>query len=194
MYLLSFVLLLIVVYIVKKQKPEKLTYVLGLLALILIVCANTYEHIEGFTNLGFAPTENYRMGPLSEVKLNENDSLFHQEYNTYDGRKLTNAKSNCGWRKPPCNVPLLSEVKFTTPIGEDVPLTNDDPAAYSFPTVDGNNKSPQHLFMLTYNQVSPKCCPSTFSTSRGCVCMTNAQIDYINQRGGNKKTDSYISF
>ena len=194
MYLLSFVLFLIVIYVSNKQQSKNLTYALGLLAIILIVCANTHDKIEGFTNLGFAPTEQYRMGPLSDLKLNDSDSIFNQEYNTYDGRKLTNKESGCGWRKPPCNVPLLSEVKFTTPVGDDVPLTTGDPTSYSFPSVDGTKNTPQHLFMLTYNQVSPKCCPSTFSTSRGCVCMTNQQLNFINQRGKNKSTDSYISF
>ena len=32
---------------------------------------------------------------------------------------------------------------------------------------------------------SPKCCPNTYSNSMGCVCMTQSQYRYLNDRGGN---------
>ena len=33
------------------------------------------------------------------------------------------------------------------------------------------------------NVTSPSCCPSTFSTSTGCVCSTKNQRDFIAARG-----------
>lgn len=43
------------------------------------------------------------------------------------------------------------------------------------------------LFMFSKNKVDFDCCPSTFTTSRGCVCTTQKQIDMITKyRGGNK--------
>ncbi len=42
------------------------------------------------------------------------------------------------------------------------------------------------LFMFSNNQFKPECCPSTYSSSSGCACITQEQINYINQRGGNR--------
>jgi hypothetical protein len=42
------------------------------------------------------------------------------------------------------------------------------------------------------NKFKPECCPSPYSTSTGCVCMTSEQIKYLNTRGGNRTTDSGI--
>ena len=43
------------------------------------------------------------------------------------------------------------------------------------------------MFMFAENKASPSCCNSaTYSTSDGCVCTTDEQLRYINQRGGNR--------
>ena len=42
------------------------------------------------------------------------------------------------------------------------------------------------LSMLSENRVSADCCPSTYTTSNGCVCMTKDQLEQINTRGGNR--------
>ena len=42
------------------------------------------------------------------------------------------------------------------------------------------------MFMFANNEFKPECCPSTYSSSTGCACITQEQIDYINQRGGNR--------
>lgn len=42
------------------------------------------------------------------------------------------------------------------------------------------------LTMFSNNKSSPDCCPSTYSTSTGCVCATSEQMKYLNTRGGNR--------
>lgn len=42
------------------------------------------------------------------------------------------------------------------------------------------------LSMFYNNKSSPDCCPSTYSTSTGCVCATSEQMKYLNARGGNR--------
>jgi hypothetical protein len=42
------------------------------------------------------------------------------------------------------------------------------------------------LFFFADNKFKPECCPSTYSDSTGCACLSQAQVDYINQRGGNR--------
>ena len=42
------------------------------------------------------------------------------------------------------------------------------------------------LDMLNGTPASPDCCPSTYSTSTGCICETAEQAKYLNSRGGNR--------
>ena len=42
------------------------------------------------------------------------------------------------------------------------------------------------LFFFADNKFKPECCPSTYSDSMGCACLSQAQVDYLNQRGGNR--------
>jgi len=46
------------------------------------------------------------------------------------------------------------------------------------------------LSMFYDNTSSPDCCPSTYSTSTGCVCATSEQMKYLNKRGGNRTLTS----
>jgi hypothetical protein len=36
------------------------------------------------------------------------------------------------------------------------------------------------------NSFKPECCPSTYTSSTGCACTSVAQLNYLNQRGGNR--------
>lgn len=42
------------------------------------------------------------------------------------------------------------------------------------------------LFMFGQNKFAPECCPSTYSSSTGCACLSPEQAKYLNQRGGNR--------
>ena len=46
------------------------------------------------------------------------------------------------------------------------------------------------LFFFQNNQFKPECCPSPYSASTGCACMSSEQISYLNSRGGNRTCDS----
>ena len=52
--------------------------------------------------------------------------------------------------------------------------------------VDGTNDSVKAMSMFTFNNSSPDCCPASYSTSTGCVCMTNNQKDFLISRGNNR--------
>ena len=41
------------------------------------------------------------------------------------------------------------------------------------------------LLLFKNTQFKPECCPNTFSTSKGCACMTMDQYNYLKLRGGN---------
>lgn len=48
------------------------------------------------------------------------------------------------------------------------------------------------MLIFANNKSKPECCPSPYSTSTGCICMTSEQIKYLNTRGGNRTSDSGI--
>jgi hypothetical protein len=44
------------------------------------------------------------------------------------------------------------------------------------------------LATLSFDDVTthPDCCPSSYSTSGGCICVSKDQLNAINSRGGNR--------
>ena len=42
------------------------------------------------------------------------------------------------------------------------------------------------LFYFKDNEFKPECCPATYTTSTGCACSSEAQMKYLNERGGNR--------
>ena len=101
-----------------------------------------------------------------------------------DGIRL---KTGCSdeWRHPPCGPRFKNTTQNLTVQGHQLPLKT-PPTANDFPdapTVDGQEGSPQSLFMFAYNQSSPACCPSTYSTDLGCVCTTPEQRRWIENGG-----------
>ena len=46
------------------------------------------------------------------------------------------------------------------------------------------------LFFLANAKVSPDCCPSIYSTDRGCVCVSDAEAQIMGSRGGNRAMGS----
>lgn len=48
------------------------------------------------------------------------------------------------------------------------------------------------MVIFSKNKFKPECCPSPYSSSTGCVCMTPEQINFLNTRGGNRTSDSGV--
>lgn len=46
---------------------------------------------------------------------------------------------------------------------------------------------PDNLFYFKNNQCKPECCPATLACDGGCVCSSNFQRKFINERGGNRQ-------
>ena len=87
---------------------------------------------------------------------------------------------------------LVSNDKLMTYLGVQGPVQNvvSDDSDLSGPNVDGDPKSPQRLFMFANNTASLNCCPSTYSTDRGCVCSTEKQDDFVTRRGFNNSANN----
>ena len=104
----------------------------------------------------------------------------------YDGLCLKTGNQEY-WMKSPDNMPFLSNDTLYTYLGSEGPVKMkiSDQAALMGPPIDGVKGSPEKMFMLANNRSSLSCCPSTFSTSTGCICTTENQRDYVAERGGN---------
>ena len=101
----------------------------------------------------------------------------------YDGLLLTTSNPNSKYLKLN-DVSLTSKNDLCVYQGVESPLECKK-TLYSGmgPSITGVDGDDQNMFMLYRNKSSPDCCPSTFSTSTGCVCTTQQQRDYISSRG-----------
>ena len=101
----------------------------------------------------------------------------------YDGLVLTLDDPRSKYVKLK-GVSLASREDLCTYQGNELPLECDK-TLYSGmgPSITGVDGDDQNMFMFYRNKSSPECCPSTYSTSTGCVCTTQDQRDYVNRRG-----------
>ena len=175
--------LLISFYLNNRNNRTNLVFILC--ATVIYVCyLIEFVRRPNIMNLEtFQAKLDYEMGPYSAIKLN-NDGKF----NMYNPEK---SKVQCGHRKRPCNIGLHTDIRFDTPMGTEERYVADPDHNQSMPSVTGNPNDPKSLFMFTHNQTHPDCCPSTYSTDKGCVCTTKEQRDFINKRGNNRSTDIY---
>lgn len=139
--------------------------------------ANTIEH--------FTASIEHTIGPWDGINVEEKakNKRFKIEDKYPD--------EDCKWRKKPCNVDLYKTVGSVSPTGLEIEHKPDTSHTKTLPSVTGNKEDPNSLFMFAFNQSHPDCCPSTFSTSTGCVCTTKEQREHINKRGGNRSKDIY---
>ena len=42
------------------------------------------------------------------------------------------------------------------------------------------------MFIFGDTKFAPECCPSSYSSSRGCACVSPEQMNFLNERGGNR--------
>lgn len=147
--------------------------------------------VEG-TSLGFKP----ELGVKKNTIIGNNTVTAHgakpgklvkaPTVNTgpYDGLCLKTGNDDY-WMKSPDETSLVPNDTLYTYLSSQGPIKMklSDQSALVGPPVDGVAGSFEKMFMWANNVASPLCCPSTFSTSTGCVCTTRNQRDYIAGRG-----------
>ena len=98
----------------------------------------------------------------------------------YDGLCISGLEKNN-------NLELLTSDEVRTYFGTQGPdkdVSSGSAINKEGPYVDGLETSEQKLAMLSNNKVSVGCCSeSPYSTSNGCVCLTEAQKNFIRNRG-----------
>lgn len=122
----------------------------------------------------------------NQVAVNNDPGLLYNNVSAYDGLCLKTGNAEF-WSHSPNNVPLIGDDTLYTVQGHSTPEkpVKSDPSSLSGPSIDGTPDQPNKMFMFANNQSSPNCCPSTFSTSTGCVCTTDKQRDFVASRGYN---------
>ena len=102
----------------------------------------------------------------------------------YDGICLKTGNKEY-WMKSPDNTSLVPNDTLYSYLGSQGPVKMrlSDQSALIGPPIDGVKGSAEKMFMFANNKTSLACCPSTFSTSTGCVCTTENQRDFVASRG-----------
>ncbi len=122
------------------------------------------------------------------IPIQNDPNLMYNNVSAYDGLCLKTGNKQF-WSHSPNNVPLINDESLYTILGHttsEKPVMS-DPSSLSGPSLDGTEDTPNKMFMFANNVSSPNCCPSTFSTSTGCVCTTDNQRDFVAARGFNNK-------
>jgi hypothetical protein len=195
-YLLPLIILIILacVYAGSLKNPKsRLTVVVVVLAFILVLCwlqmrgdVSRREGFMGFT--GYAGLD-YNMRVAGDNGTSSGCGGYN--YADVNSQVGSSGYDNIFLKTPKNNYQLIKEPMIWNSVG-DGSIVGDAMNSENFPTVDGKVGSPKSMFMFKNNMASPLFCPSTFSTSMGCVGTTNSQREMINGRQGNRTSpDSY---
>lgn len=174
----------ILFYVLKKNQIMEMVLLTGVA--FYLTTSNLFEGLENSAVL----TENESRDsiiqsnsvPVKASVAGKNEQPLNM--GPYDGICLKTGNKDY-WMKSPDESELISNDELFTYLGSQGPLKMrlSDQSALIGPPIDGVNGSPEKNFMFANNVTSPMCCPSTFSTSTGCVCTTQNQRDYIASRG-----------
>jgi len=141
---------------------------------------------EGFDAKEFLEKSNINNNTVTDNGMKQGGKIGASSLNTgpYDGLCLKTGNEEY-WMKSPDETTLLPNDKLYTYLGSMGPIKMrlSEQSALRGPPVDGVPGSDEKMFMLANNVSSPLCCPSTFSTSTGCLCTTKNQRDFISARG-----------
>jgi hypothetical protein len=182
--------LYLILYVLKDDKQKML--VGGGALLFLCMGKNLLEGLEdGVSDSGFSPEKgsgdsivgnnNVSGGGAKAAPLGDPKIL---NMGPYDGICMKSGNPEY-WMKSPDETPLVPNDGLYTYLSSQGPIKMklSDQASLKGPPVDGVKGSPEKMFMWANNVTSPQCCPSTFSTSTGCLCTTKNQRDFIAARG-----------
>lgn len=209
---LSLILIVIYIYVLfcMIQKDDYTSMVIATLIICIVLCyrrrgglriinafnPGEFAHLDGDVQREDSMSKHFE-DVLSDIKkkqpvvsdpvsITNDPGLTYSNVSSYDGLCLKTGNEE-PWRHSPVNVPLIDNDKLFTIQGHMTPEKPvlSDPSSLSGPTLDGTTLTPNKMFMFANNQSSPSCCPSTFSTSTGCVCTTDKQMDFVASRGFN---------
>ena len=122
-----------------------------------------------------------RIKESDPIPIKGNMFIVNNNISSYDGLCM-NTGNDDSWRKSPDNLPLVDDKDLYIMQGHNSPLKPviADYSSLYGPTIDGDDDSPNKLFLFSNNLSSPACCPSTFTTSTGCLCTSKKAKRFYN--------------
>lgn len=162
------IILLSIIYVSLNKDAKsnnKLFLALVIFIGVIVLCMGNID--ESFSN--YAPI-NHKVSPYDGQDIG---NISKEDY-----QKILQHNGPVKMVKEGEELPLTSDVTIFSPVGDGIKLTSDI-GSNKLPPIDGKEGSPRHMFMLSHNQHRPECCPSTYSSDRGCLCMTNDQVKMI---------------
>jgi hypothetical protein len=188
----NIIVALVALYLITYVLKDNTQKILAGGAAILFLCMNIEGLEDGESDSGFVGEKddsgdaivgnNKVDGGGAKAGLQGKANILNM--GPYDGICLKTGNSEY-WMKSPDESALVPNDGLYTYLSSQGPIKMklSDQAALKGPPVDGVKGSPEKMFMLANNVSSPLCCPSTFSTSTGCLCTTKNQRDFIASRG-----------
>ena len=188
----NLVVVLVALYLITYILKDNTQKMLAGGAAVLFLCMNLEGLEDGSSDSGFVDEKDDSGGAIvgnnkvdgngAKVGLQGKAKILNM--GPYDGICLKTGNQEY-WMKSPDESALVPNDGLYTYLSSQGPIKMklSDQAALNGPPVDGVKGSPEKMFMLANNVTSPQCCPSTFSTSTGCLCTTKNQRDFIASRG-----------
>ncbi len=106
-------------------------------------------------------------------------NVYGSNVKSYVGNGVLGSYDNLILKSPSKAMPLQSNYQWV-PQGTPLPLKNE--MIYSQLPEDS-------MFIFARSKASLQCCPSTYSTDRGCICPSDMNI--LKTRGNNKTYENY---
>jgi len=157
--------------------------------IIVFIQVNTFFSCAGGIKEGFQAIDNlganlsYMMGQNIKGSVydlqftkGENSTLKEdiEKFSPENASPIENENENL-------NKISLSESETQINIYKDLETNNKKEK--SLETIDSEIK---RLDVFENTKFSPECCPSNYTSSTGCACMTPEQMKFLGQRGGNR--------
>jgi hypothetical protein len=166
--------------------------ILTLFIYVIIMCANNKFNSNDCTLIGIALILLLTIYITYMQKVKYNNQKKVEE--TFEGAPLNYKMGKFTGLNPlkddmpynnltPKDLLEQSNTIYHSPVGTPHSLLPDPAVACNYPSVDGTNSGLKAMAMLAYNHSSPDCCPSTYSNSMGCICLSEEQQKYLG-RGG----------
>ena len=188
----NLVVALVALYLILYVLKDNTQKMLASGAAILFLCMNIEGLEDGESDGGFVGEKNDSGDAIvGNNKVDGNGAIAGPQgeakilnMGAYDGICLKTGNQEY-WMKSPDESALVPNDGLYTYLSSQGPIKMklSDQGALRGPPVDGVKGSPEKMFMWANNVTSPQCCPSTFSTSTGCLCTTKNQRDFIAARG-----------
>lgn len=161
----------------------RIELILICILVIVFIQANTFFSCAGGINEGFELIDNLGANISYIMGQNIRGSVHDLQFTNGDNSTL---KEDIEKFTPPYETKKVKKEEDKTDEGEIniyKDLETNNKKEESLETTDSEIK---RLDVFENTKFSPDCCPSNYSSSNGCACMTPEQMKFLGQRGGNR--------